>query len=281
MPWKSALGEARSALIFGGYLSADRLLNELLANIQTVIIGRVAGNVEAGLFFRSNAIAQVPRQRIVSPLAGAFLPSLSRLQSDAIAFRSMYIRQVSRGNLIMMPLGLAICLAPDAIVLILLGQSWIAAIPILGWLGLRPLMALFASANTWVLVAMDKPKELLQARIISSLFLVAVLIIAARFDIVVFVASFVLAQALVTLVYMPVIVVRHTPVNLATIREAIAADVVFCICVSGAGAALRWWLEFDPVIEGILICGLIGVVQSARILAIPHYRQDVLRVLRR
>lgn len=111
------------------------------------------------------------------------------------AFRKMYAKQVIRGNLVLVPIGLMICLAPDMFVTILLGRQWLLAVPILAWLGGRPLMVLFAAANTWSMVAMGKAKELLFARIFSALFTLAALIAATQLTTVNFIAVLILAQA--------------------------------------------------------------------------------------
>lgn len=280
-PWNSDLKEARSAVFFGGYLSLDRLLAEVTGNLQTVIIGRAFGNIAAGLYYRSYTFADMPRRRFVGPLAGAFVPSLSRLQADPAAFRDMYVRQVSRGNLIMIPVGLIVCLASDMFVSILLGKDWLLAIPVLAWLGSGPLMALFADANVWVMVAMGKPKQLLKARFFSSLFLVAALIGAAQFDLVTFVALFVIAQALVTFLYMPFVIIRHTPITLSVIREAIGADILFCIVMGITGLLVRLSVDLGPIVEGVLVGVLICAVQGARILLTAQYRQDVVKIFRR
>jgi O-antigen/teichoic acid export membrane protein len=277
-PWRSDFSQARGALAFGGYLSLERLLNEVVMSLQTIVIGRAFGTVAAGLYFRSNIFADMPRRRFVDPLSGAFVPSLSRLQDDPSAFRDMYIRQISRGNLVMIPVGLMICLAPDVIVTILLGPTWLLAVPILGWLGSRPLMALFDSANTWVMVATGKPKALFQARCVSSVFMVAVLVFAAQFDIVTFVALFVIAQAIVTFLFMPLVIMRHTPITLATIRTVITGDIVFCLLVGAAGVLLRQVIEFAPIIEGIAVGVVICTAQGIRIGMTPRYRRDVLRL---
>ena len=193
----------------------------------------------------------------------------------------MYVRQISRSNLIMIPIGLTICLVPDMIVLLLLGDTWLLAVPILAWLGVQPLMTMFENANTWAMVAMGKAKALFHARCLSSLFLVAALIGAAQFDIVTFVALFVLAQAVITFVYMPLVVTRHTPITFTTIRQAIGPDIIFCVFMGVIGVTLRTILTLPPLAEGFYVGGLICIAQGLRIGLTPHYRQDVKRLLRR
>ena len=280
-PWNSALSEARSAIVFGGFLSAERLLNELVASSQTAIIGRAFGNLDAGLFYRVLTLSQMPRRRIVAPLSGVFVPSLSRLQDKAVEFRAMYIRQISRGNLILLPAGLLMILIPDAIVLILLGDAWLDAAVMLTWLGLQPLTVLFASCNSWALVATGKARQLFFTRLFSAVFVITVLLLAVPYGIVTFVASYVIAQTCVGVGLMALVVMRYTPIDLRTIWAALASDLVFCASVLGLGFGVRAWLSQGVIIEGILTGALVAGLLGLRILITPGYRRDILQIFRR
>lgn len=280
-PWRSDISSARSALIFGGHLSLDRLVGGIVQNMQTALVGRAFGEVAAGLFFRSETFAVMPRRRLIAPLSGAFVPALSRLQAEPEAFREMYIRFISRGHLIVIPVGLLICIAPDMFVRILLGDEWLMAIPILGWLGVLPLISLFGDANIWVMIAMGKTKELLYARLVSSAVLVAALIGAMQFDLVTFVALYVAAQAVISLVYMPYVATKHSPLDFATMRRAIGSDIVFAGVLALAMVALRQFLTLPDIAEGLVVALMVCAAQGVRIVMTPQYRKDVRALLRR
>lgn len=279
-PWNSALREARAAIAFGGFLSAERLLNELVHNLQTVVIGRSFGSLEAGLFYRSQTFAQMPQRRIVSPLSGAFIPSLSRLQNDPEGFRAMFARQLSRGNLIMMPVGLLMILAPDALVRVLLGPDWSAAAPILGWLGLFPINALFANCCAWAIVASGRPRALFVTRLVNSILLLIILMIAASYSLVTFVATYTVAQILLYSPAFAIVAIWVTPLNGATILRVLGPDLAFILGTAAAGFAMRQALSFDSLIEGGLTGLLILAALCLRILLSPAYRMDVVKVFR-
>lgn len=280
-PWRSDLRSARSALVFGGHLSLERLVGGIVANMQTALVGRAFGEAAAGLFFRSETFALMPRRRLIGPLSGAFVPALSRLQNEPEAFREMYVRFISRGHLILIPVGLMICIAPDMFVRILLGDEWLMAIPILGWLGIIPLISLFGDANLWALIAMGKTKQLLFARLVSSAFLVAALIGAMRFDLVTFVALYVVAQAVISLIYLPYVAIQHSPLTLTTLRRAIGHDIAFAAILAGAMVTVRQMMTLPDITEGLLIAVLICTAQGIRIFLTPQYRKDVRALLRR
>ncbi len=280
-PWRADFRTMRNALTFGGQLSVDRLLYEITAQLPTVVIGRAFGEAAAGLFFRSFSLAQMPRRRIVGPLAGAFVPSLARLQDDPAGMRAMYVRQLTRSNLILMPIALVIFVAPDAIVLTLLGPDWVDAIPIMRWLAVFPLTVVSADICSWVLVALGQSKTLVKARLGASLFLIAVMVLASRFDLITFVGCIMVAQVIVALVYMPMVIVAHTPITLSTLKDALGADLIFAICAAGAALLLRESVDLLPLWEGILAGLLIVLLQAIRIGFTPRYRADVRKALQR
>lgn len=281
LPWQADFRAATGALAFGGQLSLDRLLSDFANQVPNIIVGRAFGDAAAGLFYRSLNFAQMPRRRIVGPLSGAFVPSLSRLQDDPDGLRAMYVRQVTRSNLILVPVGLIVLLAPDALVLALLGPDWTGAIPVMRWLGLLPLMVLAAEASVWVLVALGLSKVLLRARLLTTAVLIGAMLVGSRFDLVTFTAVLMLTQMVVAFVVMPMVIVRHSPVEWATLRAAYLGDAVFAILAAGVAFVARSQWQAGALWEGAGVAAIVLGMQGARVLLTPRYRADVLKALER
>lgn len=281
VPWRFPVRDARGALSFGGYLAIDRLLNEIILNFQTVVIGRAIGSTEAGLFFRSYTLAEMPRRRIVGPLSGAFVPSLSRLQGDPEGFRDMYVWQIGRGNLIMVPLGLFMCLCSDVIVLILLGENWLGAIPILSWLGLMTISTLTISSFNWSLVSCGRAFQLFIFRIIPNIVRVMVLVFTARYGLIILVATFTLTNILVMGPVLYLAATKYTPLDRFTVWKTIKFDILFVLFVGIFCYGLRMLLDLHPVFESLLVGVIILTVFAIRIYKTTEYRNDVMNILRK
>ncbi|WP_434052583.1 MAG: lipopolysaccharide biosynthesis protein [Roseibium sp.] len=281
LPWRFPVGDARSELSFGGFLAIDRLLNELILNLQTVVIGRAFGSADAGLFYRSYTFAEMPRRRIAAPLSGAFVPSLSRLQGEPERFRDMYVWQIGRGNLIMVPIGLFMCLCSDALVLILFGENWLGAIPILSWLGLMTISTLTISSFNWSLVSCGRAFQLFVFRIIPNIVRVMVLIFTAQYGLITLVATFTLANIVIMGPALYLAATKYTPLDRFTVWKAIKFDVLFVMFVGGFCYGLRVFLDLNAIFEAILVGLIISAVFFFRIYNTTEYRNDVMNVIRK
>ena len=280
-PLKCRFAEARSALTFGGFLALERLMAVLTRNLQLVVIGRAFNNVDAGYFYRADTVGRLPQRRIMSPLSGAFLPSLSRLQDDMVGFREMYIRQVSRGNLIMGALGLVMCSCADALVLVILGPDWTSAAPILAWISAITMTTLTLNSFAWCLVASGKSRELFFARIVISLVLIAGLLLGAQLSLLWLVKIFVLLLILVQGGVHGALALKYTHLDFATLRRALGEEMVFLGIALPAALLLRQALTLPAVAEAFLVCALLLILYGLRLALRPDLRADVYKVFKR
>lgn len=280
-PLKYKFQEARSALSFGGYLAAERLLGEFARSIQLVVIGRLFAPTDAALFYRAQTIAQMPQRRIISPLSGAFIPSLSRLQDDRAEFQSMYMRQVTRANLVMVPIGLLVCSCADVLVRILLGPDWTGVVPLLAWLGLLPMTALTLSSFLWTLVACGCSKQLFLARLAGTGLLLAALFTGAQFGVVGLVAGYMLALVFGMVPLMAVVSLRYTPLTLDTVRRTFLGEAVFAAGSLALLLGLRDWLQLETMFFELLITGaVLAALVGLRLAFNVEMRRDVMKALK-
>lgn len=275
------LGEARSALAFGGFLTLERLMGELARNVQVIILGRYFAEAQAGLFYRSRTFADMPGRRIGAPLSGAFIPALSRLQSEPQAYRDMYLRQVTRANLIIVPCGLALVLCADGVVQILLGPDWVDAGPVLQWLGLTPIAAMTLSSLSWALVSCGASKQIFYYRMFSASIVTITSILSSYYGFMAMIIAVVLVPIVVNAPVMMWVTTRHTPLDWTTFGKIVGAELLFVGLALAMGFGLRalldWPVLWECVATGGLVCALLGI----RIVTNPGLRRDVLSALNR
>lgn len=280
LPRFADLKDAKSALAFGGYLTVESVLNEFVRNIQIVIVGRYFSEAQVGLFYRSQAFALMPHRRIGIPLSGAFIPSLARLQDDPPAFRDMFIRQISRANLIMVPIGLVFCLCADAVVLVLLGPDWADAAPILQWLAVLPMTAMLVAGTTWALIACGHTKSLFYFGVFNAVVVTGSIYIAADYGLIPLVIASVLVPALVCLPAMMALATRKTHLTVNTYWQVLWSELIFGAIVLVLGFALRARLDWSTLPECIAIGVFVVAAMAVRIGLSPTMRSDMLGALR-
>jgi PST family polysaccharide transporter len=273
----------REVLSYGGFLAAERVLNDLSRNIQLTVIGRLFGTVDAGLYYRADTIAQMPQRRVLSPLSAAFIPALSRLQDDAVALRAMLRRQISRSNLIVVPLGAVLTGLADVFVRILLGPDWMEATPILALFGVFVATAAAQSCMAWTLVSVGASRALFLFRLINTPMILACVLVAASlgFDVVGVTAAYVGAAAIFGVLHLSFWVMRASPIGRPDILACLGDTFAMALVLIGAAAGMRWLLDLSIWAEGGLTLALIIGLTLARGLGRADTRADILKLARR
>lgn len=281
-PWRQSFAPARAALAFGGYLAGANLLKMATDNVAMVVAGRAFGDVSAGLFYRAQTLSDMSRHRVLMPLSGAFVPTLSRLQDDAAGFRTMAVRMLNRMMLLIMPVAVLLVGASDLIVALMLGPDWADAAVLLALLGLRVLVLPIDEGLRWCCIAMGATRPLMLFAVANFALVLVALVIGAQAGL----AGMALCYALVEIgIALPVLVwlaQRHTPVGLGVLRRACLGDLVFGVVAIGAVAGLRALLPELPVLVELAIVGLaLALLTGLKIAITPEQRDDVRKILRR
>lgn len=116
--------ELGSLLKFGANTSLFSLCAIISNNIASVLIGRVLGASYLGQYNRAQTIYTLPVINLVSPIAQATMPLLTRLRSDYRAYRVAYLKLIRRLCAFLMPTSVILMFASPFLVVMLLGPAW-------------------------------------------------------------------------------------------------------------------------------------------------------------
>ncbi len=156
--WRGLLG-------FGAGVTGFNLTNFITHNADNVLIGRVWGGVELGLYDRSYKLLLFPLSQISNPLARVMIPGLSRLVAEPHRYRSAYLRVQRLVLLVSLP-GIAAATAlADRLIPLALGPQWAAAAPIFQALGFAGLLQMLNSPAGWLFISQGRARDYLVAGI--------------------------------------------------------------------------------------------------------------------
>ena len=281
-PHKARLGEVRGALSFGGYIAGQGIMNRLMTYTGIVIAGSQLSTTAAGLYGRAVRIGNIPQQRIMQPLSGTIMPALSRLQDDPEAMRAMFVRLISRANLILMPVAVIMAAGAAPVVTLLLGPKWTEATPLMFWMSLMTFRAGANHGLRYALLAHGKSREIFFNTVLRFIIVIATLYFSAPYGLVTMTAAYMLVEALVTLPMMMALALRFTPLNFGCILRASLDGMVFAVAVAAALIVfVNPWLSKQPAVVHLAgLCLLTGLAYAARVAVSADLRQDVLTGLR-
>lgn len=138
------------------------LVNNMLAffngRAAEFVIGKFAGVAGLGVYTVSSEIAAMPTNELVAPINRAAFPAYSTLANDVGSLRSSFLAVISMIALFVLPAGIGILTVADLLVPVVLGQKWLAAIPLIRILAIFGILTALQTNIGYVYLAIGRPK---------------------------------------------------------------------------------------------------------------------------
>lgn len=167
---------------YSGNLAAFNLINYLARNADSIIIGKLLGSIQLGVYSQAYRIMLFPLQNMTFVATRALFPILSRHQSEPLVLRDLYLRTVLMVMAITGPLMGGIWVLRAEFVHIVFGEKWNAVIPILAWLAPVGFLQSMVSTTGTVFMATGKTKVLMNLGILATTLQVGAFFIGATRD---------------------------------------------------------------------------------------------------
>jgi O-antigen/teichoic acid export membrane protein len=134
-PWLPGLRiggrRAKEMLHFSLMTLGSTILWALQEQADTLVIGKVTGQVTVGLYSMAKDLAMLPTAKISSVVYMLSSPMMAELQTDIAAMRRAFFRAVRLTAAIALPASAGMALVADDMVAVLLGPKWLSAITVL------------------------------------------------------------------------------------------------------------------------------------------------------
>jgi PST family polysaccharide transporter len=152
----------RSLLVFGSNVTGSNVLAFFARNTDNILIGRVWGAQQLGLYSKAYQLLMLPLVRINAPIAAVTIPSLSRLQSDPKEFCQHYLNAISIVAFLCLPLMSFLVVASEEVIQLFLGNQWTAASTIFRFLAISALVQPIYETNSWLHIATGRTDRMVK-----------------------------------------------------------------------------------------------------------------------
>ncbi len=146
-------------LAFGGNVTGFKTANYFSRSFDNILIGRVWGATELGLYAKAYQLLLFPLLQINFPLSNVIIPVLSSLQSDLKRYSAYYYKAVLLISLISMPLIAFLSVEGERIVILLLGEQWVEIVPIFLLLMPAAIAGVLNNSTVWVYQSLGTTSE--------------------------------------------------------------------------------------------------------------------------
>jgi len=117
-------GTARALLSYGKHAFASGLLISVINNVDYVIVGRICGLRELGVYLIAFTWGHFVVLHFTAVASKVMFPTLSRLQSDPDRFRAAYLHNLRFGAFLVCPMALGLAAVAPQFVPRVLGPTW-------------------------------------------------------------------------------------------------------------------------------------------------------------
>ena len=183
-PWRPGLPSrnsgVRSMLVYGGNMTGFGIVNYFSRNLDNVLIGWRWGSQELGLYAQAYKLVLLPIQQINTPVTSVALPTLSSLQSEPAQYCKYYYKAMLSISALGLPLIGFLFASADQVIFLVLGEQWLATVPIFKLLMPAAFNATIGVGLGWAYQSLGNVGRQLRWGIGSSIANVIIFIIGVR-----------------------------------------------------------------------------------------------------
>jgi PST family polysaccharide transporter len=229
----ASLKEVASFLHFGRGITGFQLANFFARNLDNILIGRYAGAVELGLYDRAYKLLLLPVQQSLGPVSRVLLPVLSRLADDPGRYRLAYTRAVQQILLCIIPGVVWLLINAQTVIPTLLGEQWVASVPIFQWLGYCALIQPLSATTGWLFISQHRTDEFAAWGIFVAITCVAAFVAGLPWGAIGVAAAYTLSEIFLRLPVVIWLIGRKGPISAGTLCRLIWPNAVANAAAAG------------------------------------------------
>ncbi|MGI9494171.1 MAG: oligosaccharide flippase family protein, partial [Geminicoccaceae bacterium] len=155
-----SLAEWRSLFAFTKWLLLQNIFFFLRNRIDRIVIAKGLGAASLGLYTIAFDLANLVTSELMAPIRRALLPGFAKLAEEESKVKSMFLEVFGLTLWLGAPIAIGMGLLALPLVKVLLGESWLPAVPIIQMLAIAGFIALLSSCSHPIFLALNRPKLL-------------------------------------------------------------------------------------------------------------------------
>ena len=163
---------------YGSKLLISGLLHKLYSNLSGLLIGKFYSSSDLGFYNRGYQIATMPSLNITSILQRVTYPILAQLQDDDIKLIKVYRKYISMTSLVIFFLMLLLATIAKPLILLLLTEKWMGAVPYLQVFCLAMMFDHLCQLNLTLLMVKGRSDLFLRLELIKKIIVFPILFLA-------------------------------------------------------------------------------------------------------
>lgn len=168
---------------FGSKLLASSLLDVTFRNIYLLVIGKAFTATDLGFYARAKRAQELPVRNINSIVQRVTFPAFSTIQDEDVRLKKGYKKAIQTLVFINFPLMLGLIVIAKPLIIVLITEKWLPAIPYFQLLCITGLLYPIQSLNLNIIKVKGRSDLFLKLEIIKKIIVIAAIAITLRFGI--------------------------------------------------------------------------------------------------
>lgn len=177
--WPPRIHNARDIFGFGSISTVLYFVGGIGVRTPDMIVGRILGMTATGLFSRGSALVIQLHTLVAGAVGAIYYPTFARLRDEGQHLGPYYERVVAAHGAVVWPAMVLLAVLAEPIILLLYGENWVGAAPLLTWMALAECFFVAVPLQMDLPILLGRIRRLLAINIIDTVFAVATLIIGA------------------------------------------------------------------------------------------------------
>ncbi len=269
-PWRPNCSFSRAAggeiYRFMRHITLNNIVYVVNQNCDIFLIALVFGPTGTGFYNIGKRIRLALQLVTGEPIKNIMLPALAEMQDDDARLRDGILNSLTFVCAICSPVFFGVAAVSHDVVLLIFGQKWVQAVPILQLLALSGLAIVLLGYNDNILILKRKPLNCLYVSLAYSILAIIAILFCDKAHVTAIALPFVLPY-MVVLPFSAWLVTRQT---ILSIRALLAAILPGLLSASGMFATVQFialHIQTVPLLARVLLLSLAGAAIYATLLA--------------
>lgn len=130
--------------------------NYLHQNLHKILVGRWTQATTMGAYSLADDISAMPSGELLAPLNRVLFPAFAAAKKDLLELKRLFLLAQSVQTLVAIPAAAGLALVAHEVVLLLLGEKWMLAVPFIQILALVNIVQSLTTSGGYVLIVLGK-----------------------------------------------------------------------------------------------------------------------------
>ncbi|TCD15129.1 lipopolysaccharide biosynthesis protein [Oricola cellulosilytica] len=159
-PWRpgriSSWKKIRTALTFGIQFTGFNFVNYFHRQFDDVLIGWRWGAIELGFYSRAYQLLTLPLSLINAPVGSAVIPALSRLQTDPVRWKQLYLDALATVTLVSSAITALLIATARPLTALIFGPGWEQVADIFALLSISMFATTPLNTTGWIFISLGR-----------------------------------------------------------------------------------------------------------------------------